>query len=299
MLEKTAWIRKFMPEGRDHGGKKRRQSTGSDGGKHRIFLILIIFGLALGLAACGEELTEEEAQKLAGGRSAQPLNVLVVDDDEGLAETSTWTDTLDAMGAAVSSYDVDVLATNGDAVLLLDNYDVVIWSIGNRAWDNLTSANVATLSAYLDNGGRLLYSGGHGVFSELLAGASAFIDTYLGLTAYFNHMPTFVNNAAPANTTGSGHSAVGSATYTLRVWPGGEFDNMFSGFYAGLPSATGLLDHQPANLTKTGAPDYNGFIAMANDPGVYKTITWGFDLNHVDPADWLSLLAGALNFLAQ
>jgi hypothetical protein len=74
---------------------------------------------------------------------------------------------------------------------------------------------------------------------------------------------------------------------------------MFSGFYLGLPTATGLLDHQPGNLDNSGAPDYNGFLAVANNPGTYRTVTWGFDLNHVDPADRELLLGRTLAYLAK
>ena len=107
------------------------------------------------------------------------------------------------------------------------------------------------------------------------------------------------NSSRSVSTAGSGHSAVGSTTYSLWYWATGYYGTMFSGFYAGLPSATGLLDHQSANLNNSGAPDFNGFLGVANDPGVYKTVTWGFDLNHVDPADREELLGSTLLFLAQ
>lgn len=235
--------------------------------------------------------SDDDIDKLA--QESKP-KILVVDDDEGLAGTITWIDTLTAMGF---SPDIEVVPLDGDPATNLDPYRIVIWTIGDQAFDNLQPANVTRLSAYLDNGGRLLYSGGHGVYSE--PAAAGFIGAYLGLTATNLHMPTFLNSALPANATGQGHPIVGADTYTFWVWPGGAFQNMFSGMYIGLPTATGLLDHQPANLSNSGAPDYNGYLAAVNVTGSYKAVTWGFDINHLDPGDRQKLLAGTILFLAR
>jgi hypothetical protein len=253
-------------------------------------VLCLVAGLLAGACA------DKDHVKVKSINLAGSFHALVVDDDEGLTGTGTWTGTLDSLGVP---YDVDVVPTDGDPVLPLGDYRVVIWSNGDRAYDNLMPNNVALLSAYLDNGGRLLLAGGHCVYSELQPGASTFIDTYLGLLNYNFDMPTFLNSALPAYTTGSGHPAVGTTTYTLQFWPGGEYGNMFSGFYVGLPTATGLLDHQPGNLNNSGAPDFNGFLAVANNTGTYKTVTWGFDLNHVSPPMQQELLGRTLAFLAQ
>jgi hypothetical protein len=163
--------------------------------------------LLLAAACAGDEIGSlPEAQ---GGDGVAPLRLLLVDDDEGLAGTVAWSDTLEALGLP---YDVDVVPPGGDPAFPLENYRVVIWSVGDRAYDNLMPGNIGLLVPYLANGGRLLYAGGHSVYSEFQIGAGEFIDTYLGLAGYTNHMPTFLNIAAPAYTTGSGHAAVGSAT---------------------------------------------------------------------------------------
>lgn len=278
-------------------GNLKREPGMRRGGMLQGILFLSIFCLAFVPGGCAEDSDVDPLPVSVYNSLFGPnFNVLLVDDDEGLTETGTWTNTLDDLSI---TNDLDVVSTDGDPALQLENYTVVIWSIGDRDTNNLTPSNISLLSTYLDNGGRLLYSGGHNVYSESLAGVAAFINTYLGLSAYNFNMPTFLNNSLSVSTAGSGHSAAGSTTYTLWFWAGGQYGNMFSGFYAGLPSATGLLDHQSANLDKSGAADFNGFLGMANDPGVYKTVTWGFDLNHVDPADRQELLSMALYFLAE
>ena len=245
-------------------------------------LLLAIAFVSL-LAACGDN---KDIHSLP--EATFHYRALFIDDSEGLAQGVAWTDAMTTLGV---DYDVEVLPVGGDPVSPLSDYRVIIWSVGDRPYDNLTSTNVATLSTYLDGGGRLLYSGGHSVYSETQPGVSVFIDTYLGLANYNGNMPTFVDIALPAYAIGTGHPSVGSDTYTLWYWPGGYYGNMFSGF--DLASATGLLDHQPTNLSPSA-----GYIGAANQTPNYRAITWGFDLNHVDPSQQLQLLGQTLVYLA-
>jgi len=266
-----------------------------------LFLSVI---LALLWTGCRDDEISKLPEAIGGGVEQR---VLLIDDDEGVEGTftgapgtPTWESTLDALGV---SYDVEELAINGDSTSNLSDYSVVIWTVGASPVDNLTANNIAQLQSYLDSGGRLLYAGGHNVYSETQAGASNFIDTYLGLAFYSGNMPTIIDTGAPVPTTGQGHPTVGSATYNLWYWPGAgsglgecgaECGNMFSGFNIGLPTATGLLDIQGVNLSGG-----SGYFAAANVAGSYRTITWGFDINYVDPADQAQLLGNALFFLVQ
>jgi hypothetical protein len=215
--------------------------------------------------------------------------VLFVDDDWGLAGTVTWSDILDALGVA---YDIEVLSPSGNPVSDLSAYEVVIWSIGDRCCAHLIPPNVTALMAYLDGGGALLYTGGHNVLDEPYA--DAFIRSYLGLANYRGNMPTFGNLAAPMFAVGSGHSSVGTDTYTYWVWNGGNYRTMFSGFDVGLASAIPLRTLQPTN---NRYPYTGPYVAVVNETGTFKAMTWGFDINHLDASQRTQLLENTLLYL--
>ncbi|RYY25477.1 MAG: tandem-95 repeat protein [Sphingomonadales bacterium] len=211
--------------------------------------------------------------------------ILLVDDDRGLAGTSTWQSTLTSLGY---TFTTEVIASEGNPTANLANYDIVIWSNGDRAYSNLTAQNVSTLTAYLNGGGNLLYAGGHSVYDE--TSAQSFIQNQLGLTFYQYNMPTFSNRAAPIYAT----DATG-AQIQLNVWAGGEYDDMFSGFQAGAATARALLELNPGNWSGDAA---HNDIAVINDKGTYRAATWGFDLNHVDAAQRGAVLDATLKALS-
>jgi hypothetical protein len=191
--------------------------------------------------------------------------ILFIDDDYGLGGQTTW---------------LKAISANGSPTANLANYDLVIWSIGDRDTNNLTAANVTALTNYLNGGGNLLYAGGHSVYYEAYAGS--FITNYLGLSNYTYNMP-YVN--APSSFTSTAHAAAGTGTHGLVDWAGGAYGDMMSGFSV-LSGTTGLYTH--------GSDPYIGAI---HETGTYKAMTWGFDLNQVVAGERLEILGAAVNYL--
>jgi len=83
----------------------------------------------------------------------EPICLLVVDDDGGMAYEDYYTSALDRLG---KSYE---LVSTAPELEVLGRYQGVIWETGNQGADTLTAADQANLAAYLDGGGRLFLSG--------------------------------------------------------------------------------------------------------------------------------------------
>lgn len=199
--------------------------------------------------------------------------ILFVDDDRGLNGQSTWLTALAAKGYTV---DYEAIAANGDPVRDLAGYGAVIWSNGDQAYTNLTAENVATLQAYLNSGGRLLYAGGHNLYSEPYVGA--FAQNYLGVNNYQGNMP-YINAGTPAS------GELGPVT--LSPWAGGYYGGtMLSGFYANGGTSRTLLEFSNGND-----------IAAINSTSTFRAATWGFDLNQLDAAYRNNVLDGTLKAL--
>lgn len=225
--------------------------------------------------------SQEILVSIGGADDRRAPTVLFVDDDGGITTDATWLATLRNLG-----YDpaYEAIPTNGNPLAGLGAFDVVIWSVGDRAYANLTPQNAATLTAYLDGGGNLLYAGGHNLYEEAQAGA--FISTYLGLSNYTYNMPT-ATEGAHLHTTGPG------GTYTisdysdqpgLTSWYGGT---MSSAFAASSPSARLMMEITSAGA-HAGHSGYGVYDTIHNDNAAinygatFRAVTWGFDLNQLD-----------------
>ena len=215
-------------------------------------------------------------------------NILFVDDDGGLNGQGTW---LSALGAAGYTVDYEAISVDGNPVNALSGYDAVIWSVGDRAYTNLTAQNVTTLQGYLNGGGKLLYAGGHSLYEEPNATGTGFAANYLGVSSYQYNMPTFINGGQPIAADGE----LGSTT--LHVWSGGWYTSMLSGFDASAPDARALLTLQPGNWYDYSAGTADDDIAAINVTSTFSAATWGFDLNHVDGAQQGQVLDGTLSAL--
>lgn len=213
--------------------------------------------------------------------AANAAAVLLIDDDQGQAGSSTWTSTLAALGHSVT---VETLAATGNPVSNLSSYQAVIWSNGDAAYTNLTAANVTALTNYLNGGGRLLYGGAHSVYDE--TAAHGFIQNYLGLKQYQGTMPTISNCGGTASASG----ALGNVT--LQCMSTGFWNNMMSGFHANLPTTTDLLLVNAGNISDVGMA-----IGAINETSTYRAMTWGFDLNQVAAGQRAAVLDSALDRL--
>ena len=187
------------------------------------------------------------------------LSVLFVDDDRGLNGQGTWLNTLDNLGHNVT---YEAISSNGNPSNIMSDYDLVLWSIGDQAYTNLTSQNVSTLQSYLDAGGNLLYAGGHNLYDEPNAGS--FATNYLGVSNYHYNMPS-VSGSSTANT------AIGNVT--LNSWGGGYYGGtMISAFRAAAATSLGELN---------GWNSYQNDIVAVNSNGTFTAATWGFDINQL------------------
>ncbi len=216
-----------------------------------------------------------------GTATTHATSVLLIDDSRGLSVQGAWTTSLSNLGL---SYSVETISPSGNASTDLSLFDTVIWTVGDQAYQNLTSANWATMTSYVSGGGSLIYAGGHSVYEENNVGHAA-IESFFGVSNTRYNMPSI-----PASTTasGTGNSATfGTTTYGINHWSGGYYNGtMMSGFntstgigLVGLPVGSG------------GGP----FIVATNAVG--NAQLWGLDLNQVASADRDAFLGASLGLL--
>jgi hypothetical protein len=208
--------------------------------------------------------------------------ILFIDDDKGQTGETTWLSTLSSLGYAVT---YEKISADGQPTSNLNAYNAVIWSNGDAAYSNLTASNVSLLSGYLNNGGHLLYGGGHSVYQESYA--QSFIQSYLGLKNYANTMPMLNNCGQTASASG----ALGNVT--LQCTTTGSYSSMMSGFNANLNTTSELLTLNAGNLSYTAGTA----IAAINTTNTYSAATWAFALNQVAAGNRAAVLSGTLNDL--
>lgn len=199
------------------------------------------------------------------------INVLLVDDSEGQSIQTAWTSAITDLGHSAT---VETLGTNANTTSNLNQYDLVIWSVGDRAYENLTAQNWSTMTQYANGGGKLIYAGGHSVYDEDIVGHTA-IESFFGVTNTRFNMPMWGTNTAITGTSTS--TPFGTATYQIvQDWAGGQYGDMFSGF--GVSTGTALVN-QP--IVTNGAP--GPYVVAQNSSGSAQL--WGLDLNHINAAD--------------
>jgi hypothetical protein len=215
-------------------------------------------------------------------KDSHASTILFIDDDKGQTGETTWLGTLSSLGYAVT---YEKISADGQPTSNLSAYNAVIWSNGDAAYSNLTASNVSLLSGYLNNGGHLLYGGGHSVYQESYA--QSFIQSYLGLKNYANTMPMLNNCGQTASASG----ALGNVT--LQCMTTGSYSSMMSGFNANLNTTSELLTLNAGNLNYS----VGTAIAAINTTNTYSAATWAFDLNQVAAGNRAAVLSGTLNEL--
>jgi hypothetical protein len=256
--------------------------------------VLVLDGIKLDFESLGADKTHSVTVRASDGVSfkdtqftigitdgAEP-NVLFVDDDAGVSSDAAWTQALKALG-----YDVtyEAIAVNGDPVHDLIDYDIVIWSVSDRAYSNLTAENVQTLTSYLNQGGNLLYAGGHNVYEE--PAASSFIADQLGLSTFNHNMPYLGGNGSVAASGAGGTYTLGDMSDSgLTSHYGGT---MISAFDTSAPTATKLMD-----ITNGSSANDIAAINITSD---YRAATWSFDLSQLDANYRLEFLGDTLRLL--
>lgn len=198
-------------------------------------------------------------------------SVLFIDDSGNRSQNwkNAWFGALSQNGY---TYDQEtMLSYNGNPSSNLNDYDLVIWSVSDRAYTNLTPTNINTMINYLDQGGRLLYAGGHSVYSEPYLNHGGFASQYLGITDYQNNMPTI------SNTNAGWHIASGpDGNYTLSPEPGAYYGGTMTSAFGTYGTAVSLM--QLDNWTVRA----NNDIVVVNDTGDFVSSTWGFDMAQLD-----------------
>ena len=216
--------------------------------------------------------------------TSQAANVLFIDDSRGQSIQSAWITTLNGLGHSVTT---EAIPAAGNPTVSLSGFDVVIWSVGDRAYENLTVANWSTMTQYVNGGGKLVYAGGHSVYEEYTVGHAA-IENFFGVSGTFHNMPMWGANTSISGSGGS--SPFGTSSFAIvQSWSGGEYGNMFSGF--GVSNGTALVN-QP--IVTNGAP---GPYVVAQNSAANAQI-WGLDLNHIAEPDREAFLGYALQAIA-
>lgn len=212
--------------------------------------------------------------------NAGAATILLVDDSRGLPVQDAWTETLGNLGHSVT---VEVIDHNSNVTSDLSSYDLVIWTVGDHAYDNLSTDNWTSMTDYVSSGGKLIYAGGHSVYQENNVGHAA-IETFFGVSSTAGNMPMWNSSTT---VTGTGNSpSFGTTTYDLQIWSGGEYDNMASAF--DVSTATGLVN-QPASNSGSAGP-----FVVAHNP-TNGTQLWGIDLNQIAPDDREAFMAASLS----
>lgn len=211
--------------------------------------------------------------------TSHAASILLVDDSRGLPVQDAWVETLTNLGHSIT---VEAILSTGNVTSDMSSFDLVIWTVGDQAYDNLSTANWDSMTAHVAQGGKLLYVGGHSVYEETVVGYED-IEALFGVSATHHNMPEW---NGPTTVSGTGNSAeFGTSTYGVQSWAGGEYSNMGSAF--DVTTAIPLVNQPDLNRNSPGP--YTVAHNAANN-----TQLWGIDLNQIVPEHRSAFLSAAL-----
>ncbi|MGB3903955.1 MAG: S8 family serine peptidase [Anaerolineae bacterium] len=117
-----------------------------------------------------------------------PAPILLVDDDRWYNEEGHYEDALDDNGMPYDYWEVnDGWPWDSPSLEILQRYPAVVWFTSYDWYETLTADEEARLSAYLDGGGRLFFSGQDYLYTR---GLTSFGEDYLGILDYTEDMTT-------------------------------------------------------------------------------------------------------------
>ncbi|MEO0301138.1 MAG: kelch repeat-containing protein [candidate division WOR-3 bacterium] len=119
------------------------------------------------------------------------LNVLFVDDDQGLTYESYFVNSLSFLNVDHDTFVVPAGANNGPDSLYMSNYDIVIWNTGDDWTYTLTAQDTVEIKKYLNAGGRLWLSSQDVLYN-------------LGTSVSWMHITGFTNDIGCQYATGLG-----------------------------------------------------------------------------------------------
>ncbi len=106
--------------------------------------------------------------------------ILLVDDDNGYNYQNYYMSALNS--TIYNNYDVYTVKTQGPVpTSVLNSYELVIWFVGSASYDTLTTSDMANLSDFLDEGGRLFVTG-QDIGYDTTVSSSTFYSDYLHAT---------------------------------------------------------------------------------------------------------------------
>jgi len=187
-----------------------------------------------------------------------PAALLLVDDDRWYEAEGAYQSALSANGL-----DYDLWDTRGSTtpqLPTLQMYPAVVWFTGYDWYEPLTGADEASLSRYLDGGGRLFLSAQDYLFVNKL---TDFGVNYLGVLTYTDDITAVTETGVMGHPIGDG---LGPYTLTL---PYHEWTDIVT------PTAAA----RTAFLNKTGSP-----TAVTIDQGTFKTVFFSFPFEGLPPA---------------
>ncbi|MBD3236836.1 MAG: hypothetical protein GF330_09040 [Candidatus Eisenbacteria bacterium] len=186
--------------------------------------------------------------------------ILVVDDDHVDPTEEVITAALEERGYLHDLWSVYVQHLNQSPGLpRLQNYDAVIWHHGWACTNLLTTQEVANLTAYLDQGGRLLLSSQDYLSTT---GSNDFTQNYLGLAHWDTDVGATELSGMPGDPIGDG--------MTLPLtYPGPEADRADALAPGGISWA--VFENERAEP-----------VAVRADNGTGRTVFLAFGINAVD-----------------
>ncbi|MFQ5462137.1 MAG: S8 family serine peptidase [Phycisphaerae bacterium] len=200
------------------------------------------------------------------------LPILLVDDDDNSPNVlTTYTNTLDALGAQYDVWNTNNSDNEPDAATLAQ-YATIIWFTGDEfgGASGPGSAGEAALGAYLDGGGCLFLNSQDYFFDRGLTG---FMTNYLGVA-------TVSSDVGQSTVTGSGSVFGGMGSFSLS-YPFTNWSDLVT------PNAS-------AELAFSGNA---GNAAVNKETDAYRTIFWGFPFEAVGSAgDREALMTAVLDW---
>jgi hypothetical protein len=195
-------------------------------------------------------------------------DVLILDDDGEAALEQYVAAGLDAGGVSYGVYDTSIQSL-ADASFGFGDQRYLVYLSGDQSVDTITSGDAAVLGGYLDGGGRLVVSG-QDLFDDITG--SVFCETYLGTSAIWPTAETSVTGVA-GDALGDGLSFSIAAGAMNQVSPDVLLGGIDAFRYA------------------------DGSVAgVRHETPTYKTVSLGFGLEALAPADVAALLGAAGNW---
>jgi len=206
-----------------------------------------------------------------------PAPILLVDDHRWYDTSDRYRSALEARGLPYDLWRNPQSPTpdyGSPTLERLQRYPVVVWFTAYDWYNTLTTAQEATLAAYLDGGGRLLFSGQDYLYTT---GFTPFARDYLGALQYTEDFAVTQTVGAVGHPVGQGRAAM-DLVYPFRNFsdalrPGPAAQAAFWGQHG-----------QPVALTAQNAP--------------WKTAFYAFALEALGPDDLAQVLGDTVGWLS-